>query len=196
MSNSRTHLPSTILSSTSWIEWANALFNWFNKIVFLLFEGISQESHQISIFRKPWRKLIPYFILIDIEVPEASFSVNSGIQICFLSTTHFSLRMKSQVSFIYTKYLSDLDNFSVREMCSPKSQLSSGLACEGKWGSAQGGSGLFHQVILLKLHGTSRNVKEPRHIEMYFLILSNNGINHSWRGFDRRKNQLSSLVMP
>lgn len=80
-------------------------------------------------------------------------------------------------------------------MCSLRSWVPSVLAFKGQWGSEQGCSGLFPQVIPLKLHETSRNVKKPRSAETYFLMLSNNGINLSKRDSDRRKNQLCSLVM-
>lgn len=77
-------------------------------------------------------------------------------------------------------------------MSSSRTQVPSILASKGKSGSEQCCGGLFYQAIPLRLHGTSSNVRNPRNIETYCLILSNNGINQSKRGFIRRKSQLFS----
>lgn len=130
-------------------------------------------------------------IIKNIQVQESSFWYPGVL----LSTTHFLLRIKPWCSFWYTDYLSNLGKLSLQGMCSVRSQVPSVLAFKGQWGSVQCRGGLFHHVILLKLHETSRTVKTPRNAETYFFILSNNGINLSKEVSCRRKNQLCCLVM-
>lgn len=125
------------------------------------------RSHQISKFQQPLAKLLSYWIPINIQVQKMSFW-GPGLP---LSTTHFFLKIKPRVDFKYTKYLPDLGNLSLKEMCSWRSQLPWVLTFKGKWGSEEVHSGLCRQGIPLKLHETSRNVKKPRKVETCFLIL-------------------------